>query len=268
MAGFDVMDNKKEIICPSCGGHFSIHEAKCPYCGAINPIGAEEEYMGKLYDIKDDTEYLPDLAQDEVEEDLLTSSKKTLRFVGITVLICFVLIVLFTALGNRSSNRAMEEYREMEAFKESYFEELNRLYEEENDDELLEYSFTLMDKQGYNAIFNWEHYGYMMSYYLYKELKDWEDEYSTSGNPEDMTYAVYAALDLTRENYYLESPIYAFSKRDMERIEEYQAYAEEFLEKALKMKGEEIDAWSEELKGKKGYIERDQIRKYLKEING
>ena len=267
MSGFDVVEKKNQIICTSCGAYFSIREPKCPYCGAFNPVGAEEEYMGKLHDIREDTEHLPDLAEDEVEEDLISSSKKALRFAGILLLIAFALIVLFTAFSNRTEKKAMDEYRAMEAFKEKYYDELDRLYEEEKDEELVEFMVSISEEPGYNALYNWEHYGYYHSYFYYTDLKDWVEEYSSSENPEDLTYAVYVALDLTRENYYINSPQYKFSERDMEKLEGYRAYAEDFLKKTLKMNSDEIDAWVKELKGKKGYIDRDQVKKYLREIN-
>ena len=48
------------VICPNCGGTYSIEEPKCPFCGTLNPVGAEKEYMGKLRDIEEDTGRLAD----------------------------------------------------------------------------------------------------------------------------------------------------------------------------------------------------------------
>ncbi|MBP3816048.1 MAG: hypothetical protein J6H21_04190 [Firmicutes bacterium] len=259
--GFDVKINSKEVTCPSCGGVFHIDEPKCPFCGSFNPVGAEKEYMEKLYDLKDSTEELPELAQDEVEEDLKTNSKGILRLVVIVGVIAIIVIILFSRLGRRAEDMAMKEYKAREAFREAHLDEFNRLYEEGKDEELLELSISLMEDPGYDAIYRWEHYGYLNAYYIYNDLKDWQELYKT-GDVDDLTYAVYAALDLTRGDKYYESTL---TERDLEKIKEFEAYAENFLKENLKMTSEELDAWVLELKGDKGYIDRASLRRYLKE---
>ena len=38
----------KEIECPNCGAVFEAKEPKCPYCGHINPMGAEAKFLRDL----------------------------------------------------------------------------------------------------------------------------------------------------------------------------------------------------------------------------
>ena len=33
------------MMCPNCGASFSEDEPRCPYCGTLNPGGAEIEYL-------------------------------------------------------------------------------------------------------------------------------------------------------------------------------------------------------------------------------
>ena len=46
----------KKIICPSCGGEYEEHLVRCPYCGTATLNAEENEYMGKLEDVRKDLE--------------------------------------------------------------------------------------------------------------------------------------------------------------------------------------------------------------------
>lgn len=42
------------IMCRECGAPIEELAERCPYCGAINELGAEHKYMQDMYDLKDD----------------------------------------------------------------------------------------------------------------------------------------------------------------------------------------------------------------------
>ena len=42
------------ITCRECGAPIEELAERCPYCGAINELGAEHKYMQDMYDLKDD----------------------------------------------------------------------------------------------------------------------------------------------------------------------------------------------------------------------
>lgn len=263
--GFEAKVNNGEVVCRNCNGVFHIDEPKCPYCGVINPAGAEKEYMEKLYDIKEDTEDLAEVARDEVEEGLKHHSKRIIKFVAIALFIVAAILILFNRFINNEEDMAVREYRAREAFRENYFGQLNKLYDEEKDDELLEYSFSLIEEPGYDAIYNWEHYGYLDAYYAYTDMKMCEELYKKSGELDDLAFAVYSAIDLTRDTYTPYRPETSYTERDLEKIEGFREYAEDFLNKNLDMTTEELDHWVSELKGDKGYIEINALIKRLKE---
>ena len=50
------MENMKGrmVRCESCGGGFDASLVRCPYCGTAYEPAAEEEYMGKLEDVRDE----------------------------------------------------------------------------------------------------------------------------------------------------------------------------------------------------------------------
>ena len=40
------------ITCRECGAQIEELTARCPYCGAINELGAEHKYMHDMYRLK------------------------------------------------------------------------------------------------------------------------------------------------------------------------------------------------------------------------
>ena len=40
-----------QVQCFNCGAVHSVDDPRCPYCGALNPVGAEKAYMNKLDDL-------------------------------------------------------------------------------------------------------------------------------------------------------------------------------------------------------------------------
>ena len=57
------MSDKERTVCGSCGASFDKDEPKCPYCGTLNPYGAEKEYKEKLEDIREKLDVVDDIAK-------------------------------------------------------------------------------------------------------------------------------------------------------------------------------------------------------------
>ena len=80
------------VRCVSCGAEFDAHEPKCPYCGTMYEPGAEEHYMNRLSDIREDMEDLSSLALSETGSELKQAAKKTLKTLIIIVAVIAVLL--------------------------------------------------------------------------------------------------------------------------------------------------------------------------------
>ena len=80
------------VRCTSCGGEFDAHEPKCPYCGTMYEPGAEEHYMNRLGDIREDMEDLSSLALPETGSELKQAAKKTLKTLIIIVAAIAILL--------------------------------------------------------------------------------------------------------------------------------------------------------------------------------
>ena len=263
--------SKKEkdriIICPSCGGDFSNSEAKCPFCGTMNPEGAERAFMNELGQIKADISELPDDVQGEVDEGIKDNSRKMVKIAVIVLISIFVIVLIGKGITKISVNREIDEYRAEENFKKVHFPELNRLYEERNPDALMDYALNLLDDSGYGAIFSWNHYGYLDSYLNYCHLKD-TDEYMKEENLDlDSTVvAVRCALELSYISHTRQYLHTDFSSEDLEDLEGYKEYALDFLRRVLGMTSEEVDAFAKDIIGNQPYVDHFKLEKALKKI--
>ncbi len=55
------MKDKKMLHCENCHAIIPIDSATCPYCGALNAVGGEKQYMEQLFDLKEDVKELKDI---------------------------------------------------------------------------------------------------------------------------------------------------------------------------------------------------------------
>lgn len=99
---------KEYVNCTSCGAQFSAKEIRCPYCGTAYEPAAEEEYVGKLEDVR------TELDQHKTDADKSTV-KSLVRVILIFVTVVVVLLVLGLAanilpnLGSRARQRENKE---------------------------------------------------------------------------------------------------------------------------------------------------------------
>lgn len=149
--------------CANCGAEFSSEAARCPYCGALNPAGAERAYMQELGRIEHETNVLDDAARDDFKANVGGNAKR----IAIVALIAAAAIVAMLAIVHFSNQadeqRALDEYHAREAFREQHYAELDRLYEAGDDEALVDYALSLIDEPGSDALYSWQHYDYLES---------------------------------------------------------------------------------------------------------
>ena len=78
------MNNKMNVICPSCGAEFNKNLSQCPYCGNSNYYGQEKSYMKGLAGLRQRLAELADI------------NKKII--VKVLVLVLAVVIILVAAI--------------------------------------------------------------------------------------------------------------------------------------------------------------------------
>ena len=88
----------KSFYCTSCGAQVSENEEKCPYCGAINPVGAEAAYMNKLHKLNKTMSQMDDDLEETYVRELKRSGVRLARTAGIVILIFLILAAALLAL--------------------------------------------------------------------------------------------------------------------------------------------------------------------------
>lgn len=58
------------ITCRECGAPIEELAERCPYCGAINELGAEHKYMQDIYDLKDDLKEVGNIPSEEIKAEV------------------------------------------------------------------------------------------------------------------------------------------------------------------------------------------------------
>lgn len=58
------------ITCRECGAPIEELAERCPYCGAINELGAEHKYMQDMYDLKDDLKEVGNIPSEEIKAEV------------------------------------------------------------------------------------------------------------------------------------------------------------------------------------------------------
>jgi len=63
------MNNKMNVICPSCGAEFNKNLSQCPYCGNSNYYGQEKSYMKGLAGLRQRLAELADINKKIIVEE-------------------------------------------------------------------------------------------------------------------------------------------------------------------------------------------------------
>ena len=117
----------KKIICPSCGAEYEERLVRCPYCGTATLNAEENEYMGKLEDIRKDLEDY----SGEGEKQVKSKVGKTVIIVILVMIIIAVLIIGSICLDwlgrQRDKNNRKDEFLNNQGIttsmlKETYYE--------------------------------------------------------------------------------------------------------------------------------------------------
>lgn len=157
------MDEEKGIIiCPSCGGSYGEDLAKCPYCGTLNLPGAEQEYMDKLGDLRDDMEKLEQVPVQELKE-AVKESGAFLKKVFSRIFLIAVILVLFLGglfafrklvLERMIYGEPVDEKEEL-LWQQENFSRLDALYEQGAYGELVK-AYQEAVEEGH-VLWKWKH---------------------------------------------------------------------------------------------------------------
>ena len=254
-----------QVSCSNCNATFAAGDARCPYCGALNPLGAEQAYMAELDGIKRGTEDLAQEAQRGFAAGLSRNAKRAVIIIAAVLALIAVSFLVYNLADSNEERRAVESYQARETFRQEHFAEIERLYESGDDAAMGSYIWSLAQEPGYDAIYSWEHYGFLEVYDDYDLLNMFISD--TRGNPagiDDYVWSVAVALRLAGiDDKGVEAPS-ALPEADEERATPYREFGWRYLEDTLQMDSSEIAAFADATRDEFGYIQRDELEQALK----
>lgn len=169
------------LYCENCHAPIAEESAKCPYCGALNAIGGEKQYMEQLYDIRKGVEELSDTPAREYRREI----GKTGRVIRLTFAVAAGLAVLaglFLFLSRRLMDYepAAEEVRVQMQWEKEVFPKLDALYAEGDYDGVME---CVYENQGesYYSISNWKHADFINIYTWYQSCVEGLEKAASEG---------------------------------------------------------------------------------------
>ena len=135
------------ITCRECGAPIEELAERCPYCGAINGLGAEHKYMQDMYDLKDDLKEVGNIPSEEIKAEVKSNVHFTGKAVAVLLALVLILAAVFLFLRysgdiiysvyNKMTDTRMADTREQMQWERENFPKLDAWYEEGDYDSIL-----------------------------------------------------------------------------------------------------------------------------------
>ena len=170
------MSEDKTVKCSNCGATIDVHSPKCPYCGYINPEGAEEDYMKDLTQVRKDLDMVDEAAAKEYKKSLSGGIKTSVITFAVMIGLILLLMGAYILMGSiiedsfsTESRTPEEEMAELAAEKE-FFPKLDSLYEAGDHEGLVKLARS--EEAQAVDLWNYKHYEFLTFYEKYIDVRD------------------------------------------------------------------------------------------------
>lgn len=169
------METEELLRCENCHAMIPKDSARCPYCGSLNPIGGEKQYMERLSDLKEDVKDLHGEPVRAYGREL----RRTVKVIVITFLCLLTVLLLFLLIRSLIDRESMQEYdsKERLMWERENFPLLDEMYEQGDYDGILAFKGENSDDINH-SIGGWEHSDLIDVYMWYKWFMEDADSYS------------------------------------------------------------------------------------------
>ncbi len=170
------MSESETVRCSNCGASIGIHEKKCPYCGYINPEGAEEKYMDDLTKVRKELDVVDEAAAAEYKKSLSGGLKTAVITFAVMIGLILGLFGLYMLMANvmedtfSAGSRTPEEEMAEIAAEREFFPKLDSLYDSEDYEGLVKLSQS--EEARAVDIWNYPHYELLYYYKMYMDVRD------------------------------------------------------------------------------------------------
>ncbi len=246
--------------CSNCGAEIKKSDPKCPYCGYINEEGAEKEYMGRLYGLRNDLDSIDEEAASGYSRDY----KKTFKLIGITlgVLILISGLIFGTIAVKKNKEKRNEPAKSDDMLKEmtwkkEAFEEFDRLYEQGEYEKLCEAVYAPYEEN--HDVSAWKHYWFASIYNDYLMTKQDLERIDKEGWSEYYAGNIfYRCCFCYYEELYKNSYINSLSDEEIEKLRPAIDYMNGVLHDRLGFSDEDMEGLKDTLIGKYTNLQYDR----------
>ncbi len=161
---------KKEIICDNCGASFDQNLPFCPYCGSMSYIGAEQQYLDKLDDVRENLDDVRHQPRAVVRGEAIRQGgyvKKIFIGTGILVLIVLVIFWVTSSISGVGVMESEDETRAQLLWDRENFPQLDAWYEVGDYDALAQFQMDLIEEESSYNLFHWDHIDFLFKYIDY-----------------------------------------------------------------------------------------------------
>lgn len=247
----------KTAVCPNCGARFDEMEERCPYCGTTNLTGAKAGYKKKLDGMVDDLKQMKDDPLEETGRELVRSGSRLIRGLVIFAVIAAVLGIVKWRFEENEKNRLREEY----IWKQEYFEQMDRFYENRDYERLLDgFEQAVNEKR---PIYDYKHAGLCEVLADIKFVNGYLAAQGKSGYSEsELSLLLEAELSAAGAGYRN-----GLREEDLAYIRSAGKAALEDLEHRFGVSPESLDDFGEYIKAHHGRPDYEACRQYVKEMD-
>ncbi len=256
-----------EIKCPNCGAMIDPHEPKCPYCGYINPSGAQEQFMDKLEQNRLKLDNVDEEAAGLYEKEMKKKGRRLAITAAVTVVV-IAAVLLFAKFKDRlfysSFERTAEEEVAEIAWQKEHFPELTKLYDAGKYDELLDLYSEYLLLDDIHDLWYWEHYAFVDALLRFDNLKNSMrsfDQYVENKDTDLLASIFYGAARFFYRDYESDTQI---TQQDLEILAEAHNYAITILHDRFHFTDEDMDAIRSDIYGF-GYVDFKACQKVVED---
>ncbi len=99
---------EQKIICKTCGAEYDASLVRCPFCGTAYAPAEEEEYMGKLEDVREDLHAQVKAGDARIKKGM----GSTARIIVVTVIAILLILSGILWLSARSERNRSDQKKE------------------------------------------------------------------------------------------------------------------------------------------------------------
>ncbi|MDD6656811.1 MAG: hypothetical protein PUE95_05870 [Lachnospiraceae bacterium] len=246
--------------CKQCSAEFDDNLPQCPYCGALNYTGAEQEYFEHLHNLNDEMAEMSNDSEETYKSGFQKSMTIVIGIIGGLILLIGLLIGLFFLYHNIEDKKNEEAYHASRVWKNTYYEELDAMYAQGNYDEILQFLNDHVDDKGYYP-YEWEHLDFIQAYEKYQNFL--EDSANFDSN--NLTYMYWTLYEILYMQTIVDQPYLVYSEEELAQIAEWKAETYAFLTDHMGLTESEIEEMKKEtLSDDYAYPVAEKCKKYIK----